>query len=247
MIGFPIVPVSAILATMLLERGKKRSVLVILIATVALTTLLGYRTDIIATILSLSMVFYFFNVISEKKLMGLFLVSVLIIAGLGYVKASAVGAQTNPVEVVFYRIEGTSAIFNYIVEHSSLLGSTHGRLYHSALSTLTYKIIPGPGKGPRKLIAEFFGGRETVSFTATLLGPLYLDFGIFGAVMWMFLLGFMLNTTYRGIKNNKLNIAVYAILLSFALIGIETGILDIVIFYYLLALAYILLNLKVKK
>jgi oligosaccharide repeat unit polymerase len=247
LLGFPIVPISALLLAEYIE--KKKGLLAeaaVILPTLLLTLLLGYRTDIIAGILSFTLVYYFFGRISGKKLAALAASAVFAIVILGFIKASASGSVAGPIDVFAGRIEGTASLYDYIVLHSSPFGSMKGELHNAALSTLTYHLIPGPSLGPRALIAEFFGARADVTFTATILGPLYLDFGVFGVLLGLGLLGFALSLAFKGIDADKRNASVYAVLLAFSFIAIETGILDIVLFYFFSALFYLLVCLRAR-
>jgi len=247
LLGFPIVPIASILLADYLE--KKKGFLaqaLVTLPTLMLTLLLGYRTDIVAAIVSFTIVYYLFGRISGKKLAALAASAIFAIVLLGFVKASAAGSVAGPVDVFAGRIEGTASIFDYIVLHSSPFGSLRGELHNAALSTLTYHLIPGPVIGPRALIAEFFGARDDVTFTATMLGPLYLDFGIFGVMLGLGILGFILSLAFRSIDADKRNAGVYAVLLAFSFVAIETGILDIVLFYFFGALFYLLVCLRAR-
>jgi len=247
LLGFPIVPLSALLLAQYLEKGRgmlaQASVVSI---TLLLALLLGYRTDIAAGIVSFSLVYYLFGRVSEKRLAALAASALLAIILLGFVKASAIGANAGPLDVFSGRIEGTASLFDYIVLHASPFGSLKGELHNAALSTLTYHLIPGPSIGPRALMAGFFGARENVTFTATILGPLYLDFGVFGVAAGLGLLGFILSLAFGGIDADKRNAGVYAALLAFSFVAIETGILDIVLFYFFGALFYLLVCLRAR-
>lgn len=247
LLGFPVVPLSALLLADYLE--KKKGLLaqaLVILPTLLLTLLLGYRTDIVAAIVSFGLVYYLFGRVSVKRLAAIAAFAIFAIAILGFVKASASGSVAGPADVFAGRVEGTASLFDYIVLHSSPFGSLKGELHNAALSTLTYHLIPGPSLGPRALIAGFFGARENVTFTATILGPLYLDFGVFGVLLGLGLLGFILSLAFRSIDADRRNAGVYAVLLAFSFVAIETGILDIVLFYFFGALFYLLVCLRAR-
>jgi len=73
-----------------------------------------------------------------------------------------------------------------------------------------------------------------------------VDFGKVGVAVGMGLLGFILGIGYKIVKITKdsLYIALYALLLTYAILGVETGILDIqVIIYFLLGFLLYLANI----
>jgi uncharacterized membrane protein len=73
-----------------------------------------------------------------------------------------------------------------------------------------------------------------------------IDFGKMGIAIGMGLFGFILGIGYKIIQitKNYFYIALYAILLAYTLLGIETGILDIhVIAYFVIGLVIYTLNI----
>jgi uncharacterized membrane protein len=73
-----------------------------------------------------------------------------------------------------------------------------------------------------------------------------VDFGRFGVAIGMGFLGFILGIGYKILQKTKdsFYIAIYAIILAYTILGIETGILDIqVIVYFILGSLIYLANI----
>ena len=93
---------------------------------------------------------------------------------------------------------------------------------------------------PRTFIGEYVL-KYNVCLTSTLFGPVYLDFGIIGLTIQMFLIGLFLELLNK--LKEGMGIGIYSIILTHTLIWIETGPTDIMIwFLYLLGLILIILN-----
>jgi len=84
----------------------------------------------------------------------------------------------------------------------------------------------------RVLISEIIGGRVTSSSTATLFAPPFLDFGFPGLLMFIFF-GLILGATYKAAREKKnIYAPLHALLLTFLILGIETGIVDLIVWIY---------------
>lgn len=239
--GLLAVPFAAlILASSSQKAGWKTAI--IPAAAVLLTALAGYRTNIIAAIMALSLIGYARGYATKKSLYALLAVGVAVLAGLSWAKVLAAGSGASPIEALFYRAEATTAIFSRIADTTPVWGSAHGEILASAFYSLTG--IGGAHIGPRALMAGMFGAREGITFTTSILGEPYLDFGIAGAIALMLLLGLLLGWLSRA--KEPQGIAAYAVLLAYALVEIETGILDMILFYYVAAAAYLLASLRTR-
>jgi len=241
MIGLLSVPLAAIMLANSQNAGWKAGL--VPAAAVLLTALIGYRTNIVASMAIFSLIGYSKGLVGRKKFFGLLGVGLIVLFGASWLKVLAIGSGANPMEALFYRAEGTVSIFSRIADQPG--GSADGKIMHSAFSSLTWGLIPGTQKGPRTLMAEMFGARENITFTTSLLGEPYLDFGIAGVLGIMLFLGLLLGGLSKA--KEPAGMAAYAVLLGYALVEIETGILDMILFYYILAAAYLLASLKIRK
>ncbi|MFH1786764.1 MAG: hypothetical protein ABH829_03900 [archaeon] len=203
-------------------------------AVLVLMSLLGYRTEVVALLIAFFATAFYMKLLPQKVLyvgVALFVFSIL---GLGLLKAQSAGA--SELNVLTTRAETTLSVSNYLTEISGMTGVYHGRVHLSAFSTLLK--TPGPKFGPRTLIANTIQARPGVTITSTLAGPLILDFGIAGSLVGFLLLGVILGRAH-GAARTGMDYAVYSVLLAFALISIETGLIDgIVLIYYILGTVY---------
>ena len=237
--AFLMVPATALI---LAKTGKKHlpKTALLFMFTLFMMALLGYRTEVFVCLISFAITLFYMGELRRGDLLLLGLLLFGTVVGLGMVKASSAGTAT--LNVLTTRAESTLAINDYIAQESGLFGIYHGRVHLSGITTLFR--LPGPRYGPRTLIANAVSSRPGVTITATMLGPLLLDFGIIGAILEMGLLGFLLGYMHRSIDHG-IDAAVYGVLFSFALISIETGLVDgIVLIYYTLGTIYFLDPLK---
>lgn len=132
------------------------------------------------------------------------------------------------------------AIFQKLVYVSPPTGG-YGGMFH--LSSFLVA-LPGAQDSPRRIVSDILGHRAEVTTTPSIIGPWYMDFGVLGILVGMFLLGAMLAGLYRqmkraaGLERGVLTF-LYAYASCMALAGIHTGILDLEI-YGLLLVGYVL-------
>ncbi len=240
MLGLLAVPIAALaLAGGTEKPGWKKAAMPA--SAVALTVLIGYRTNIIASVLAFSLILYALGAIKRKKLFLLIVAGLFLLLGASWLKVLASGSGASPIEALFYRVEGTVSIFSRIADQHG--GSADGKIIGSAFTSLTG--IGGPQKGPRTIMAEMFGARESITFTTSMLGEPYLDFGIAGVIALMLLLGLVLGGLSKAKK--PVGTAAYSVLLAYSLVEIETGILDMILFYYLAGALYLLASVRIRK
>lgn len=240
MLGLFAVPFAALILAGSKEAGWKTAALPA--AAVLLTILIGYRTNVIAAIIAFSLIAYSKGYITKNRLYALLGAGLVVLLGLSWLKTLAGGSGASPLEALFYRAEGTASIFSRIADTTPVFGSAHGEILMSAFYSLTG--IGGPHIGPRALMAQMFGAREGITFTTSILGGPYIDFGMAGVIALMLLLGLLLGWLSRA--KEPAGIAAYSVLLAYALVEIETGILDMILFYYLAAAAYLLASLRTR-
>ncbi|MBZ9570810.1 oligosaccharide repeat unit polymerase family protein [Methanobrevibacter sp. TMH8] len=253
---FLMIPGIGLLGAAYLDKFKKGKLsrsqvrfrfLVLIILSSIFLLLLGYRTPIIAVLLMMIMIGYYGKVLAVWEVVIGALIGVGIIIGIGYfrsVEEFAITTNTSPFYTLQSRADFTLHVLNLLNYISGNFGIEHG--------ALTLSAIPGSTDlGPRMMIGKLIAWRSEVTVTPTLIGPMLVDFGKFGVAIGMGLLGFILGIGYKILQKTKdsFYIAIYALLLTYAILGVETGILDIqVIVYFLLGFLLYLANiLNVKK
>jgi len=89
-----------------------------------------------------------------------------------------------------------------------------------------------PVVGGRALTANLVGGRAGVTMTSTLFGPPFIDFGMLAFIEFL-VLGLLAGACYSAARNLKgVYSAMHGIVIAFLLLGVETGITDLVIWAY---------------
>jgi oligosaccharide repeat unit polymerase len=124
-----------------------------------------------------------------------------------------------------------ATVFSDIVNFSSFSGSLHGKFTISIFET----ILPGIQMGPRTFISLLRETSLASSTTPSILGGPYLDFGVLGIALFMFLVGLLLTVLYLVMESSqtpfnsfcyKINVVSYSYLLSISIISIHSGLLD---------------------
>jgi len=204
---------------------------------------LAFRTEIVAFILMAVVVLYYRGFIDYRHvILGLILATTFFL-GIGTVRSITTGLAQNPLLSVLYRPTITIAALDTIVRLYALKPVTHGWVHLAALSSL--KLIRGSRYGPRTLIGIYVGGRMTVSTTSTLIGGPLLDWGIWGVVFTSLLYSYLLAVAYRFSRKSEFLIGPYSVLFSYLIVGIETGILDLNVYLYLLlSIIIVLISLR---
>ncbi|MFV2040369.1 MAG: oligosaccharide repeat unit polymerase [Candidatus Hydrothermarchaeales archaeon] len=226
-------------------RSARVNAFLTLFVTLLLISSLGFRTQIIVAFLGGFIAMYLTGLVGfVEVLFGLGFAG-LGIAGLGYYRAVVQGSPIAFSEVLGARIGLTLSVFDYLVQRFMPFGANKG---YTLLATFSSLIpgIPGPRLGPRTIVARLFG-IIGISITSTLLGTIVLDLGIVGVALFMLLLGHVLGTGYRAAKTGApLAIGIYAVLLAYTIVGIETGLVDFNVVVMFLA-GYLLLRTSVSK
>ena len=95
------------------------------------------------------------------------------------------------------------------------------------------------------MVGKLIAWRSEVTITPTLIGQMVIDFGKFGVAVEMLILGFVLGIGFKlmRITKNYFYIGIYSSILTYSILGIETGILDIqVLAYFAIAIFIYILN-----
>jgi len=226
-VAFLLVPASALLITTFAgEKYAKFKTAGIILFTAAMMALLGYRTEVLAALIVGALTAYYCEIFRGRELLLLALAALLAGAGMTYMRGGMAGIVEN------YRSATTLAAFDYLVEETDVFGMTHG---YAQFADVVKFFSESPVLGGRNLVAMLVGGRPFVSMTSTLYGPPFVDFGVLAIVEFL-IFGLIAGAGYKAAKEKKgVYSAAYAIVLTFLLLGIETGITDIIIWIYLAA------------
>jgi oligosaccharide repeat unit polymerase len=213
----------------------------ITIATTLLMSLLGYRTQMLVSLLGCTIAMYSTSIIGAAEILLTFFVSVLSITSLGYLRAIQQGSSVSFVEVIGRRVALTLSVYDWLVNRFWFFGVNRGTV---ALATFTsFLPLPGPQLGPRTIVARMFGVRG-VSMTSTLFGTVVLDFGIPGIILFAFALGLVLGAAYRAMSLTKSTLAtsIFSLLMAYTLVGIETGLVDFNVAVFFMVGIMVLVN-----
>ncbi len=228
----------------LLNRSQVRfRFLILFLLSAAVLLGLAYRTPLIAVLLMLVIIGYIGEILSVWEVIVAALLGVSGIVGIGYYRVIEEGTLTKgvgPLSTLQSRADFTLHVLDLLNTVSGDYGIMHGKLLASSL--------PGSSLGPRMTIGKLIAWRSEVTVTPTLLGQMVVDFGRVGVAVGMGLIGFILGIGYKIIKRIKdsFYIFLYALLLTYTILGVETGILDIqVIVYFIIGLfIYLVVTFK---
>lgn len=220
--------------------------LILFFISAAIFLTLAYRTPLLAVLLMLIIIGYYGEIVSVWEVIIATLIGICAIVGMGYyrvIEEGTITKGTSPIATLQSRADFTLHVLNLLNSMSGNYGALHGKLIASS--------IPGSALGPRMMIGKLIAWRSEVTVTPTLIGPMIVDFGRIGVAAGMGLLGFILGIAYKIIEKTKKSfyIFIYALLLTYTILGVETGILDIqVIVYFIIGLIlYLIILLKNKK
>jgi len=207
-----------------------------------LFTLTGYRTTVMAIVISILITVYYTKEMPKTQLIlagiGIFLLLLIV----GYVAVKSIEWQNwtlNPMELLFYRAGYTLQVLDHAI---GLQGSTKGALFYNTLTGF-FK-----STDPRVIVGSTTLGYAH-STTSMIFGPALLDFGLYAMLIQMILLGFVMNVMYIVQKSvGNIFIALYAMLLAHLLIWIETGPTDLVVWlFFVFSLIIMLYVVKIKR
>lgn len=249
---FLIIPGVCILASVYLKefqenkitRSQARFRFLILIGISCVFLLaLGYRTPLLAVLLIMIIIGYYGNILAVWEVVAGALIGVCAIIGIGYfrsVEEYTVTSATNPFYTLESRADFTLNVLNLLDFIGGNFGVTHGKLLASS--------IPGSDLGPRMMIGKLIAWRTEVTVTPTLIGQMVIDFGKIGVAVEMCGLGFILGIGYKIMKktNDFAYIGLYSLLLTYSILGVETGILDIQVLVYFAVAIFIYLAFIIK-
>ncbi|OED29579.1 oligosaccharide repeat unit polymerase family protein [Methanosphaera sp. WGK6] len=202
----------------------------------------GYRTTVMAIVISVLITLYYTRDIPQKYLMlsiaGIFILLLIV----GYVAVKSIEWQTwtlNPLELLFYRAGYTLQVLDHAV---ALQGSTHGQLLYNTLMGF-FK-----STDPRVIVGSTTLGYAH-STTSMIFGPALLDFGLYAMLIQMLLIGVIMGIMYHIQKTfNTIFVALYAMLLAHVIIWIETGPTDLVVLlFFIIAILIMICTIRNNK
>lgn len=231
-------PVGCVMA-IIICRNRTSSFLLVLVS-VVLMALLGYRTQVILVMLASCFAAFLTKVITGTE-------TVLVLAGTGglgllltSLRDIILQTQIGIIEAVQARVSVTLDIYDMMANLGGIFGYTKGEVHIAAVSFFA-RMMPRVAYSPRRYIAEMVG--MDVSATSTILGPLAVDFGLIGVFVGMAFLGYLLSRLYK--HKTPLGISLYCVVLAYSIIGIETGIVDLeVILIFFFSFLYVLTSEK---
>lgn len=249
---FLIIPGTCILASVYLKEYQDKTItrsqvrfrfLILLVIDVVFLLGLGYRTPLLAALLMLIIIAYFGDIIAVWEVVIGALLGVSAIIGIGYFRSIGeytVSKAIDPFYTLKSRADFTLHVLNLLDIIGGNFGATHGNLLAAS--------IPGSELGPRMMVGKLIAWRTEVTVTPTLIGQMVVDFGKVGVALEMCILGFILGIGFKIIRKTKdyFYIGLYSLILTYSILGVETGILDIqVLFYFAIAIfIYFTLILK---
>ena len=200
----------------------------------AFLLLLGYRTPLLAAFLIIIIIGFYGNIVSLWEVVVGALIGIGAIVGIGYFRSlgeMTITSSTSPIYTLQSRADFTLHVLNLLDFLGGNFGLTHGHMLASS--------IPGSDLGPRMMVGKLISWRSEVTVTPTLIGQMVVDFGKFGVFVEMMLLGFILGIGFKLVQITKdyFYIGLYSLILTYTILGIETGILDIqVLIYFAIAI-----------
>ena len=213
----------------------------LLVMDCALLLLLGYRTPLLAAFLVIIIIGFYGNIVSLWEVVIGALVGVGAIIGIGYFRSLGeltITSSTSPIYSLQTRADFTLHVLNLLDFIGGNFGMTHGHMLASS--------IPGSDLGPRMMVGKLIAWRTEVTITPTLIGQMVVDFGKVGVFVEMTILGFILGIGFKLMQKTKnyFYIGIYSLILTYAILGVETGLLDIqVLVYFAIAILIYLINI----
>lgn len=245
---FLIIPGTCLVASSYLKDFQEKNItrsqtrfrfLFLLIIDCAFLLLLGYRTPLLASFLIIIIIGFYGNIVSLWEVVVGALIGVGAIIGIGYFRSlgeMTITSSTNPFYTLQSRADFTLHVLNLLDFIGGNYGVTHGHLLASS--------IPGSDLGPRMLVGKLIAWRTEVTVTPTLIGQMVVDFGKIGVFVEMLILGLTLGIGFKimQITKNYFYIGIYSLILTYTILGIETGILDIQVLLYFATAIFIYIS-----
>ncbi|MFQ6010132.1 MAG: hypothetical protein ACE5J7_03385 [Candidatus Aenigmatarchaeota archaeon] len=222
--------------TMTAINHRNRNVFVLLsLLSIILSVLSGFRTDFIIFLFPLLFFFYFFRKSGRSAfLLALLVVSVIAIIGIKYLLIIFGGSALGVEQISFARAGFSLYVLSILIKNVGILGLTHGAVW---LNSFVLQFFGFPIAPIGAIVSEMVINMAK-SHASTLVGPLYLEFGVLGVIIGSLVLGFLCELPHRIYKTtrNYFFLGLYSINLSILLVWVETGIVQ----YYLAFLFFVI-------
>jgi len=202
---------------------------------VALPFLQGGRSDLAVSLLTVFVIFHYMKRRSTLFFLvriSIFAIGVLSLIGyvrdyfltsggsVGWLEALGVPAWILPIGYSLLYIRYTVATLRDVIA----MIPAHVPYQHGALSFAAFQtLLPGHHEMSDMFFkdmlgSDFIGGGQP----ATLLGPLYADFGAFGVVAGMLVFGLVISAAYKAMARRRtpLSVILYAWILQTGLLGL---------------------------
>ena len=199
------------------------------------------RTPLLAAFLIIIIIGFYGNIVSLWEVVVGAVIGIGAIIGIGYFRSlgeMTITSSTSPIYSLQSRADFTLHVLNLLDFIGGNFGMTHGHMLASS--------IPGSDLGPRMMVGKLIAWRTEVTVTPTLIGQMVVDFGKVGVFVEMLILGSILGIGFKIMQKTKnyFYIGIYSLILTYTILGIETGILDIqVLLYFAIAILIYLTNI----
>jgi len=225
-LAFLMVPATGFLIASKAQSKYARLITFVLVFfTAGMMALLGFRTEVLAAILVSLFTAYYTKIIDLKEIIFLGILALCIGLGITIIREGGLG-------FLLFRTTSTLAAFDFAILFTGPFGLTHGFVQFVDIAKL-FGLFPV--LGGRNLITLIIGGRLSVSTTTTLFGPPFIDFGWLGLLVFLFF-GLVLGAGYKAARTHSgVYAPLYALVLTFLLLGVETGITDGIVWLYFLS------------
>ena len=200
-----------------------------------------FLLPLLAAFLVIIIIGFYGNIVSLWEVVIGALVGVGAIIGIGYFRSLGeltITSSTSPIYSLQTRADFTLHVLNLLDFIGGNFGVTHGHMLASS--------IPGSDLGPRMMVGKLIAWRTEVTITPTLIGQMVVDFGKVGVFVEMTILGFILGIGFKLMQKTKnyFYIGIYSLILTYTILGVETGLLDIqVLVYFAIAILIYLINI----
>lgn len=207
-------------------RGKRYSLIYPFIV-----ALYAYRTPVLVDLLAIGSAYYE-RLRAEGRLKPVHIAAIVV--GILLIGTGMTLMRGQSASSLWTRVQSSTSVLDVIVWRGDWAGTYGGELQWSGVASY----FRG-GYSPRGLVAKFLYVHTGATITPTLLGGMYLDFGIFALLE-----GILLGLYYGMIQNarNPVTLSLYYTTLAYGLVGVETGILDLPVYLLFLTGAYILVR-----
>lgn len=230
------------------SQARFRSLILMTISCIFLLAL-GYRTPLLAVLLIIIIMGYYGNILSVWEVVIGAIIGICAIIGIGYyrsIEEYTISTSTSP----FYTLQTRSDFTLHVLDLLNYIGGNFGITKGSMIANS----IPGSEIGPRSMVGKLIAWRSEVTVTPSLIGQMVVDFGKVGVAIGMCILGFILGLGFKIMKktHNYFYIGLYSLILTYTILSVETGLLDIqVLIYFLISiiiyLVYIFKSYRINK